>query len=113
MAAPDTVPNTSAPSSESHWYTPESESTQPPHELTISTARAVQEAVCLLGRDATPEQVREHLGRMGIDVSVDFIEQVKSQMKQPCEGRHKETGLAELAANASELVKTEAEPVPP
>jgi hypothetical protein len=68
--------------------------------MIVSLTRAIQETCAQLGPDATVEQLQECLARAGIQVTPAIIRKVQAQI---------ETGRP----NPSELVKTQADRVPP
>ncbi len=93
------------PSAEDHWFTHDPREPLPPHELIISEARAVEEALARLGPGASDEAVRQELERLGVRVDVARIAHIRGEM-------HRGAGPAR-GARPSDLVRTEGETVPP
>jgi hypothetical protein len=87
---------------EEQWFAHADESC-PPHEVLVSEARAIQEALTRLGLDASPADVQRDLERVGVRVSRERIRQVQESSHPP----------RAVPAPAGQLVLTEAERVPP
>jgi hypothetical protein len=81
------------------------------HEHIVSEVRAIQEALLRLGRDASADDVRRDLERFGVRVSREDVERVRA-----CCDPHRGApigGSVPAPANPADLVRTEAERVPP
>jgi hypothetical protein len=55
---------------------------QPAHGEIISCARAVQEALALVGCEASHEDVRRYLHEQGVEIDTGSIAQLREELKQ-------------------------------
>ncbi len=90
------------PGPEAEWYTHSSCQPPAPHELMVSEARAVEEALARLGPGTDDEALQRDLERLGIRVELPRIAAIRAAFHQ-----------AGRAGTPSDLVRTEGERAPP
>jgi hypothetical protein len=105
MAKNATDPQNPPSSAEDQWFSKESAETMPQHQQIISPARAIEECVARLGTAASPAEIQAALKCLGMDVPQDVIERVCATLPP--------VGNVGPVPAPENLVRTEAEPVPP
>ena len=65
---------------EAHWYAKSPDGAEPCFEQMLSEAQAVERALARLGRHAPAAEVRQLLGKHGLDVPEPVIEAVRAQL---------------------------------
>jgi len=67
----------------SHWYTCHTADELPVYEQVISEARAIEESLARLGRQATPPDIQEDLKRLGLEIPLATIMRVTAELIHP------------------------------